>query len=68
VKQVSAKYYTQFIIQEIGSVEGKEFSGVIVLSRAVDEGSARRDIECVLARNFDLAIGEVTLVEWHRIH
>ena len=65
---MSAKYYTQFILTDAPYRDGNEFSGVIELSQPMDSDSRKRDIEAVLARNFDLNHGEVKLVSWSRLH
>ena len=65
---MSAKYYTQFILTDATYRGGNEFSGVIELSQPMDGTSNKRDIEAVLARNFDLNRSEVKLVSWSRLH
>ena len=65
---MSAKYYTQFILTDAQYRGGNEFSGVVELSQPMDFNSDRRDIEAVLARNFDLNRGDVKLVSWSRLH
>jgi hypothetical protein len=65
---MSAKYYTQFILTDTEYRGGNEFSGVIELSQPMDLDSDARDIEAVLARNFDLRLAAVRLVSWSRLH
>ena len=65
---MSAKYYTQFILTDTQYRGGNEFSGVVELSQPMDEDSETRDIEAVLARNFDLHQNSVMLVIWSRLH
>ncbi len=65
---MSAKYYTQFVLTDANYRGGNEFSGVIELSQPMDGDTDRRDIEAVLARNFDLNRDEVRLVSWSRLH
>ena len=65
---MSAKYYTQFILTDTQYRGGNEFSGVIELSHPMDMDSDARDIEAVLARNFDLKKRDVKLVSWSRLH
>ena len=65
---MSAKYYTQFILTDATIRGGNEFSGVVELSQPMDGDSDKRDIEAVLARNFDLNQREVKLVSWSRLH
>ena len=65
---MSAKYYTQFIFTDAQYRGGNEFSGVVELSQPMDQDSEARDIEAVLARNFDLHLSSVRLVSWSRLH
>ena len=65
---MSAKYYTQFILTDAQYRGGNEFSGVVELSHPMEENSDKRDIEAVLAKNFDLAKSAVKLVSWSRLH
>ena len=65
---MSAKYYTQFILTDTEYRGGNEFSGVIELSQPMNMDSDTRDIEAVLARNFDLQKAAVKLVSWSRLH
>ena len=65
---MSAKYYTQFILTDAQYRGGNEFSGVIELSQPLGMDIDRRDIEAVLATNFDLRRNDVKLVRWSRLH
>ncbi len=65
---MSAKYYTQFILNDAQYRDGNEFSGVVELSQPMDQQSDAKDIEAILAQNFDLRESEVTLVSWSRLH
>ncbi len=65
---MSSKYYTQFKLTDANYRGGNEFSGVVELSRPLDQDSEVSDIEAVLARNFDLQRSAVQLVSWSRLH
>ncbi|MEM9209055.1 MAG: hypothetical protein AAGA61_07405 [Pseudomonadota bacterium] len=65
---MSAKYYTQFRLNDANYQGGNEFSGVIELNRPIDHDWEIADIEAVLARNFDLQQNDVTLLSWSRLH
>jgi hypothetical protein len=65
---MSAKYYTQFRLDDTSYQGGNEFSGVIELNRPIDQDWEIADIEAVLARNFDLQQEAVTLLSWSRLH
>ena len=65
---MSAKYYTQFILTDAQYRDGNEFCGVVELNQPMEQCSDSRDIEAILARNFDLQQNAVTLVSWSRLH
>jgi hypothetical protein len=65
---MSAKYYTQFILTDAEYRDGNEFSGVVELNHPMTQNSDSRDIEAILARNFDLNQEAVKLVSWSRLH
>jgi len=65
---MSAKYYTQFILTDAEYRGGNEFSGVVELNQPMDRNTNARDIEAILARNFDLQQDTVKLVSWSRLH
>ncbi len=65
---MSAKYYTQFILTDAEYRGGNEFSGVVELNQPMEMDRNERDIEAVLARNFDLQLNAVKLVSWSRLH
>lgn len=65
---MSAKYYTQFILTDEQYRGGNEFCGVVELNYPMENSSNARDIEAILARNFDLQLNAVTLVSWSRLH
>lgn len=68
LEPMSAKYYTQFRLTDADYRGGNEFSGVVELSRPMDQDSEIADIEAVLAKNFDLQKSAVKLVSWSRLH
>jgi hypothetical protein len=65
---MSAKYYTKFKLTDVDYRGGNEFSGVVELSRPMEQDSDITDIEAVLAKNFDLQQSAVQLVSWSRLH
>ena len=65
---MSAKYYTQFILTDADYCGGNEFCGVVELNSPMEQSSDSRDIEAILARNFDLRRDVVKLVSWSRLH
>ena len=65
---MSAKYYTQFVLTDAEYRGGNEFCGVVELNQPMAQDTNRRDIEAILARNFDLAESAIRLVSWSRLH
>ena len=65
---MSAKYYTQFILTDADYRDGNEFCGVVELNQPMEQTDNRRDIEAILARNFDLRRSAVRLLSWSRLH
>ena len=65
---MSAKYYTQFILTDAQYRGDNEFSGVIELSEPMDQTTENKDIEAILAQNFDLQRSAVKLLSWSRLH
>ena len=65
---MSAKYYTQFILTDADYRGGNEYCGVVELNQPMEQIDNRRDIEAVLARNFDLRKSAVRLLSWSRLH
>jgi hypothetical protein len=66
---MGVKYYTHFVLTgEASSGPDQEFSGVVEVNRPTDERYETRDIEALLARNFDLHSGDVRLINWSRLH
>ncbi|MGB5490185.1 MAG: hypothetical protein WBM76_05095 [Woeseiaceae bacterium] len=65
---MSAKYYTQFVLTDTDYRDGNEFCGVVELNQPMEDDSDERDIEAILARNFDLQQSAVRLVSWSRLH
>ena len=65
---MSAKYYTQFILTDADYRGGNEFCGIVELNQPMEQTDNRRDIEAVLARNFDLRKSAVKLLSWSRLH
>ncbi len=63
-----AKYYTQFVLTDAQYRGDNEFSGVIELSQPMDQTTEIKDIEAVLAQNFDLQRSAVRLLSWSRLH
>ena len=65
---MSAKYYTQFLLTDAQYRGDNEFSGVIELNQPMDQTTETKDIEAVLAQNFDLRRNAIKLLSWSRLH
>ena len=65
---MGVKYYTHFVLTgEAAPGSDQEFSGVVEVNHATDQRYETREIEALLARNFDLRSGEVRLINWARL-
>lgn len=65
---MGVKYYTHFVLTGTEPEEcDQEFSGVVEVSQATDEMFDPRDIEALLAQNFDLQSGDLRLINWSRL-
>ncbi|MGB7215769.1 MAG: hypothetical protein WBE98_12095 [Gammaproteobacteria bacterium] len=62
------KYYTHFILTG-SAVDGhdQEFSGVVEVNQPTKDRYGVKDIEALLARNFDLSSSAVRLIDWARL-
>ena len=63
-----AKYYTRFLMRSAEPGFADEYSGVVELTHAVDQVLEAKEIEALLARNFQRDEGEVELLNWSRVH
>jgi hypothetical protein len=57
---MGVKYYTHFVLTgEAATGSDQEFSGVVEVNQATDQRYETKEIEALLARNFDLRSGDV---------
>jgi formate dehydrogenase maturation protein FdhE len=65
---MGVKYYTHFVLTgEAAAGSDQEFSGVVEVNQATDQRYETKEIEALLARNFDLRSNEVRLINWARL-
>lgn len=65
---MGVKYYTHFVLTGTEADDSdQEFSGVVEVSQATEELYDPRDIEALLAQNFDLQNGDLRLINWSRL-
>jgi hypothetical protein len=65
---MGVKYYTHFVLTgEAAEGSDQEFSGVVEVNQPTEQRYETKDIEALLARNFDLRSGEVRLINWARL-
>ena len=68
LRSMGVKYYTHFVLTSAEADESdQEFSGVVEVSQATEELYDPRDIEALLAQNFDLHNGDLRLINWSRL-
>jgi len=63
-----AKYYTRFLLRSEGPGFADEYTGVVELNHAVDRVLEPKEIEELLAENFQRNEDDVELINWSRIH
>ncbi len=63
------KYYTHFVLTGEAAAAGsdQEFSGVVEVNQATEQRYETKEIEALLARNFDLRSSDVRLINWARL-
>ena len=65
---MGVKYYTHFVLTgEAAEGSDQEFSGVVEVNQPTELRYETKDIEALLARNFDLRSGDVRLINWARL-
>jgi hypothetical protein len=68
LRTMGIKYYTHFVLTgEAASGTDQEFSGVVEVNQATDQRYETKEIEALLARNFDLRSSDVRLINWARL-
>lgn len=66
---MGVKYYTHFVLTGHTEEErGQEYSGVVEVNQSTESRFDAREIEALLARNFDLDSEAVRLLKWSRLH
>lgn len=63
-----AKYFTQFLLKSTEPGYSDEYTGVVELSHDADAVLEPKEIEAILAQNFNLEAHDVELVTWSRVH
>lgn len=63
-----AKYYTRFLLRSSEESFADEYSGVVELNHGADQLLDPTDIEELLAKNFQMEVEQVELLNWSRLH
>jgi hypothetical protein len=65
---MGVKYYTHFVLTgDTGPDREQEFSGVVEVNQSTESRFDPREIEALLAHNFDLDTAAVRLIDWSRL-
>lgn len=68
LRPMGIKYYTHFVLTgDAGEDRGQEFSGIVEVNQSTERRFDTREIEALLARNFDLDSATVRLINWSRL-
>ena len=63
-----AKYYTRFLLKSGENGFADEYTGVVELNQPANTVLDPREIESILAKNFNLEAHAVELLNWSRVH
>ena len=63
-----AKYYTRFLLRSVEQGFADEYSGVVELNHPADQVLDPAEIEALLAKNFEMEVDSVELLNWSRLH
>jgi hypothetical protein len=65
---MGVKYYTHFVLTgEAAEGKDQEFSGIVEVNQPTEHRYETKEIEALLARNFDLRSADVRLLNWARL-
>lgn len=64
---MGVKYYTHFVLTGSPGDGDQEFSGVVEVNQATEHRYGVKEIEALLARNFDLQSNDVRVINWARL-
>ena len=65
---MGVKYYTHFVLTgDAATGADQEFSGVVEVNQPTEQRYETKEIEALLARNFDLRSSDVRLINWARL-
>lgn len=65
---MGVKYYTHFVLTgEAAEGSDQEFSGIVEVNQATEQLFETKEIEALLASNFDLKSSDVRLLNWSRL-
>ena len=63
-----AKYYARFLLKSGDPAYADEYTGVVELKHAANTVLEPKEIEAILAQNFNLDADKVELLNWSRVH
>ncbi len=62
------KYYTHFVLTELGGGGFGEFTGVVHVDRVAASGMMAEDARRLLAENLDVDSDDVHVIHWAQLH
>ena len=62
------KYYTHFVLTELGGTGFGEFTGVVHVDRMSASGLVAEDAKRLLAANLDVDVDDVHVIHWSQLH
>jgi hypothetical protein len=65
---MSSKYYAHFLADTVEPQVCGEYSGVVELQAPLRPQRELKDLRLLLARNFDLAVEDIRILNWATLH
>ena len=65
---MSRKYYAHFVTDTAEAQVAGEYSGVVELEAPLHPQRETRQLRALLARNFDITIEDIRILNWAMLH
>lgn len=65
---MDVKYYTHFVLTELGGSGFGEFTGVVHVDRGIAQGMIADEARYLLAQNLDVDVDDVHVIHWSHLH
>ena len=65
---MSSQYYASFVVHDDRMEAATEYSGIIELQQESHSSIGSRELATMLARNLDVDVADVELLQWGVVH